>query len=152
MAILCEMEFSNFLWHIWVHYLSLPLTQKDKPPRPPQLPPGWGPNLGALHKIKLASQIAILIENSYQLKNEGKMFNWFICTEVTFYKIHADCSYSFIFFFLFRLEILQLFMHNCLQVNQMMKMKVRKKNQKTAKMMEGCPFLEFQFQKYPFQF
>ena len=56
------------------------------------------------------------------------MFNWFICTEVTFYKIHADCSYSFIFFFLFRLEILQLFMHNCLQVNSMMKMKVRKKN------------------------
>ena len=35
MTTLCEMEFFNFLWLIWVHYLPLPSTKKDRPPRPP---------------------------------------------------------------------------------------------------------------------
>ena len=67
MTTLCEMEFFDFLWLILVHYLPLPPTQKDRPPRPPQLPPGWGPNLGALHKTKFSPQIAIFIKISSQL-------------------------------------------------------------------------------------
>ena len=35
MTTLCEMEFFNFLWLIMVHYLPLPPTSKDRPPRPP---------------------------------------------------------------------------------------------------------------------
>ena len=35
MTTLCEIEFFNFLWLIWVHYLPLPSTKKDRPPRPP---------------------------------------------------------------------------------------------------------------------
>ena len=68
----CEMDFFNFLWLIWVHYLPLPPTQKDRPPRPPQLPPGWGPNLGALHKTKLAPQIAIFLKLASQLGFDPK--------------------------------------------------------------------------------
>ena len=72
MTTLCEMEFFNFLWLIWVHYLPLPPTQKDRPPRPPQLPPGWGPNLGALHKTKSAPQIAIFLKLASQLGFDPK--------------------------------------------------------------------------------
>ena len=43
-----EMEFFNFLWLIWDHYIPLAPTQKDTPP--------WDPDLGALHKIKSAPQ------------------------------------------------------------------------------------------------
>ena len=72
MTILCEMEFFNFLWLILVHYLPLPPTQKDRPPRPPQLPPGWGPNLGALHKTKSAPQIAIFLKLASQVGFDPK--------------------------------------------------------------------------------
>ena len=67
MTILCEMEIFNFLWLILVHYLPLSPTQKDRPPRPPQLPPGWGPNLGPLNKTKFSPQIAIFLKISSQL-------------------------------------------------------------------------------------
>ena len=72
MTTLCEMDVLNFLLLIWVHYLPLPPTQKDRPPRPPQLPPGWGPNLGALHKTKLAPQIAIFLKLASQLGFDPK--------------------------------------------------------------------------------
>ena len=72
MTTLCEMEFFDFLWLILVHYLPLPPTQKDRPPRPPQLPPGWGPNLGALHKTKSAPQIAIFLKLASQLGFDPK--------------------------------------------------------------------------------
>ena len=49
MTTLCEMEFSNILWLICVRYLPLPLTRKDRPPRPHR----WGPNLGAPFKTNL---------------------------------------------------------------------------------------------------
>ena len=72
MTTLCEMEFFDFLWLILVHYLPLPPTQKDRPPRPPQLPPGWGPNLGALHKTKSAPQIAIFLKLASQVGFDPK--------------------------------------------------------------------------------
>ena len=54
----CEMEIFNFLWLIWDHYLTLAPTKNNRPP----WPPGWGLNLGAPFKTKLALQIAILIK------------------------------------------------------------------------------------------
>ena len=37
MTTLCEMEFFNLLRLIWVHYLPLPSTKKDRPPQPPRV-------------------------------------------------------------------------------------------------------------------
>ena len=56
----------------YIQCILLPPTQKDRPPRPPQLHPGWGPNLGALHKIKLAPQIAIFLKLASQVGFDPK--------------------------------------------------------------------------------
>ena len=48
------MEIFNFLWLIWDHYLP---HRTIDPLDPHSYPPGWGSNLGALHKINSAPKL-----------------------------------------------------------------------------------------------